>query len=457
MIELIVVEAVIGIFLLLHIIRPYVNAFREADGFTFFPVIALFCCAAMLPAYGIRPECFPLFLFTLIYNIIYFPSVTAIFSRLKNYSAHDGNMPLSFFAAALLLFSLVTAFYFTPQNDDPAVPKTQITVRDPARNIDLFVSYYQGGGNDLVMVIPPVTMPLSMIESLCFALTGTGYKVLAFSRPYFDNSAVDENGGAVELPLSQKIKRYTQTASGIKNINKIRRQRSDAAEREADIRFLLAALKTDPQLRQIVPGCDRIFLLGYGAGGAASIALSGKRDFLRAYPSVKAVAAIESVVLCDFSEREYETGKNLLQNIGGAVRRFFQKPMPRLENITHPEIPVLFLAGDGAQKKNSYSRYMAVVQTMLESESPFLFASVNGIHSIDFSTLSRKYPVLPLFFKGKNAGAKSGPWIREDTIPHTADYIAAFFSQTADGTTVARLADTLAAPEAVRLETSRSK
>jgi hypothetical protein len=279
--------------------------------------------------------------------------------------------------------------------------------------------------------------------------------VLAFSRPNFDNIAVDENGEAVELPIFQKIKRYRQAMSSIKNINMTRYQRHDAAEREADIRFLLSALKTDPLLREMVPPYKYIFLAGYGAGGAASVGLSGNRAFLRDNPAVKAAAAIESIALCDFSEREYESGKNALENIGIMFGRFFNKPLPRLENITHPEIPVLFIAGEGARGKNSYNRYVAVVQTMLESEAPFLFASVNGIHAIDFSTFSRKYPILSLFLKGKKEGP--GVWPREDAITNTADYLTAFFSLAKNNAKVTYLADKLASPDAVFLETSRAQ
>ncbi|MDR1231313.1 MAG: hypothetical protein LBK61_07925 [Spirochaetaceae bacterium] len=456
--ELIVVESVIGIFLLAHIVRPYIGAFREATGFVFFPVIALFCCVAMIPAYGVRPECFPLFLFTAIYTILYFPSVTAFFSRLKNYSDYDSRLPLSFLAVVLLAASLVAAFRFSPQDEQPfdSMKKTQFTVNDSSREVDLFVSYYEGNGNDLVLITPPVTMPLSLIEDICFALKETGYKVLAFSRPYFDNFAVGENGETIELPVTRKIKRYTQAINGIKNRAAIPLQRNDAAEREADIRFLLSALKSNPQLREIAPHYENIFLLGYGAGGAAAVGLSGDRGFLRANPEIKAVAAIESVVLCDFSVPEYEPDKNILRNIKNMFGRFFKKPALRLENITHPEIPVLFVAGDGSQAKNSYDRYMAVVQTMIESETPFLFASVNGIHAIDFSAFFRKYPVLPLFIKAK----KEGVWSRENAVENTAAYIAAFFSFTKDSPSVNALVTHLAnrvPPGAVFMETSRSK
>jgi hypothetical protein len=470
MFELIIVESIIGIFLFLHIMRPYVKAFREADGFAFFPLAALLCAAAMIPAYGIRPECFPLFLFTLVSSVCNIPSVAAVFSRLRQYPVRNNTWILPFLATVLLVFSLGTAFWFLPYDEEAPVghpQKTQLTVHDNMRGIDLFVSYYRGSGGgtdkdgDLVLITPPETIPLSMIEGMCAAFNRAGYGVLAFSRPFFDNSAVDQNGVTVEIPLFEQIKRYAEAINGIQNVAMAEEQLSVAAEREADIRFLLSALKTDESLRDTVlpdenTRYENVFLLGYGAGGAASIRLAGNKSFLRANPAVKAAAAIESVVLCGVSDRPGESGANIGQNIGNTLKIFselFQKPLPRLDNIAHPEIPVLFVAGEGAQHKNSYRRYMAVVQTMLESDAPFLFASIHGVHALDFSSLAQQYPVLSFLLRVK----KEGAWSREDAVPKTAGYIAAFFSQVKENPSLASLQRNLAIPEAVFLETSRQK
>jgi hypothetical protein len=469
MFELIIVESIVGIFLFLHIVWPYVRAFRETDGFAFFPLAALLCASAMIPAYGIRLECVPLLLFSLVYSVCHLPSVAAVFSRLKQYPVRNDARVLPFMVAALLAFSLGIAFRFTPhdayeyyeetQTGNPQ--KNQLTVRDSARGIDLFVSCYRGGGKggDLVLLAPPEALPFSLIESMCAALATAGYNVLAFSRPFFDVTAVNQqNGAVVELPLSEKIQRYMQAASGIQNTAMAEKQLAVAAEREADIRFLLSALKTDASLRAaVLPNenaqYENVFLLGYGAGGTASIRLAGNKSFLRANPAVKAAAAIESVVLCDISDPPSEPGETTRQTIVTIFKGLFQKPLPRLDNIVHPEIPVLFVAGDGAQQKNSYRQYMAVVQTMLESDAPFLFASINGVHAIDFTSLSQQYPVLPFLLRAK----KEGAWPREDALTKTAGYIAAFFSHVKEIPYLAYLRRNLEIPEAVFLETSRQK
>jgi hypothetical protein len=454
MLELIIVESVIGIFLLLHIVRPYIMGFRNAAGCVFFPPIALFCTIAMIPAYGIRPECLPLFLFTAVYTILHFSSIIRVLARLRSYPDYNNAPVRSFIAALLLALSLSAAFRFAPFDDPRSVRKTQFTVTDSVRGVDLFVSYYQSGGDNLVLIIPPVTVPLSTIEGVCVAVQKQGYKVLAFSRPHFDNTAVDQNGKAVELPFFEKLKRYRQAASDVTNQKIATRQRAEVAERNADILFLLSVLGTDPELRKVVPYYEDVFLLGYGAGGSAAVELSGNRNFLRKTPKVKAVAAIESIALCDFSPPPSEPlGKTFRAKFGGILKKIFQIPAPRLENVPQPEIPVLVVAGDGAQGKKSYNRYMAVIQTMLETKAPFLFASINGIHAIDFSSLPHKYPVASLMLRGK----KEGDWPRETAVENTARYIATFFSLAGQDPSLQHLRGNLANPQAIYLETSRSQ
>jgi hypothetical protein len=98
---------------------------------------------------------------------------------------------------------------------------------------------------------------------------------------------------------------------------------------------------------------------------------------------------------------------------------------------------------------------MAVVQTMIESDAPFLFASINGVHAVDFSSLSQKYPVLPFLLRAKTRTEDEGGWRREDAVTKVSGYIAAFFSYVKENPSLAYLQSNLAMPEVVFLETSR--
>ena len=138
-------------------------------------------------------------------------------------------------------------------------------------------------------------------------------------------------------------------------------------------------------------------------------------------------------------------------------RRNFTPPPLQLTNIVHPEIPVLFIAGDGAQAKKKKGRYIAAVQTMLESPAPFLFASVTGAHEIDFSSFADLYPVAPLFFKSSlPRDDNENAWPREEITARCAEYIDMFFQRTKEGAAVSVLRTELSntARGAVFLQTS---
>jgi hypothetical protein len=445
--ELAVFEALIGLFLLFAIVRPYIKAFRQTSGFVFFPPLALFCCAATIPAYGPRPECIPLFLFTLIYNIINFSALTSVISRLKSYYVRNHSVIASLFVMLLLGFSLGAAFKFLPENDAKInSDKTEITLRDETRGCDLSISVYNlNGENGVIVLTPPLITAFVLIENMCVELSAKGYSVISFEN-------VDKTS------FSKKLKLFRLAVSMTDNIKLNAEQRELVFEREKDIRFILGSIKNNDALKNILINCDNIYLAGYGAGGAAAIALVGDDGFLELNPEIKAVTAIESIFLCDFTKRKPEISdeKTTFNKIIAA----FKKAPPRLENVVHPKLPILFIAGDGAQAKKTKGRYIAVVQTMLEAELPFFFASVTGAHEIDFSTFSDEYPVAPIFLKsptsGGGGGEEYGAWPRDEVIKRSAEYIADFFRLVNEGADANILKNSLET-SGVFLETSRIK
>ena len=308
MLELIVVETLIGLFLFMHIIRPYIKAFWRTRGFVFFPPLALLCCAAMIPAYGVRPECFPLYAGTLIYTIVHFPPVVSALLGLKSYEMRAGSILTSFLSAAFLAFSLAAAFRFLPEEryedmpDGAAAaggvrPAQEFTLHDPARDVDLFLFYYEGGEKGLVLLIPPLSFPVA--DEMRTAIGGRGYKTLTFTRPGFDREARDDAGVLHTVSFAKKVQYFALLLSGIKNEKQDAAQRLLAKERAADIRFILAELQKNGPLKTAVGIYDDLFLLGYGAGGAAAVELAGDRLALDAYPDFCAAAAVESIFLCD--------------------------------------------------------------------------------------------------------------------------------------------------------------
>jgi hypothetical protein len=318
-------------------------------------------------------------------------------------------------------------------------------------------------------LIPPLSFHAA--DEMRTAIGKSGYKTLTFTRPGFDREAKDPGGVLHTASFPKKVQYFMLLFSGIKNERQNAAQRLLAAERAADIRFILGELQKDGPLKTAAGGYDSLFLLGYGAGGAAAVELAGDRAALDAYPELRAAAAVESIFLCDFEKPP--AGENDMDEAKGffwfrnRLFTFFSAPALQLTNIAHPEIPVLFIAGDGAQAKKKKERYIAVVQTMLESPAPFLFASVDGAHEIDFSTFANQYPVAPFFLKSSLPREEiENAWPREEITARSAEYISTFFRRAKEGNSVsalraalesAALSNTAGNTSAVFLQTSELK
>ena len=90
--DLAILEILIAFFLFMPLCRPYVKTLVRIEGFVYFPLIALFCVIALFPAYGFRPECVPLLLFTVLHNILNTRVLFASVGRLRY--ADDERGPL---------------------------------------------------------------------------------------------------------------------------------------------------------------------------------------------------------------------------------------------------------------------------------------------------------------------------------------------------------------------------
>jgi hypothetical protein len=313
-------------------------------------------------------------------------------------------------------------------------------------------------------LFPPLSFPAA--DDMRAALVKCGYSVLTFTRPGFDREAKDSSGVFHTVSFPKKAQYFMLLLSGIKNEKQNAAQRLLAGERAADIRFILGELQKDGPLKTAAGVYDGLFLLGYGAGGAAAVEVAGDRSALDAYPELKAAAAIESIFLCDFEKPR--AVENVMDEAKGffwlrnRLYAFFSRPVLQLTNIAHPEIPVLFIAGDRAQAKKKKERYIAVVQTMLESPAPFFFASVDGAHEIDFSSFASMYPVAPLFLKSSLPREETeNAWPREEITARSAEYISTFFKRVKEKDSVSALKAALESAagntSAVLLQTSELK
>jgi hypothetical protein len=430
-VELAVVEALIGFFLVMPLLRPFVRLFAASDGFVFFPPAALLCAIAVIPAYGFRPECVPLLIYAVLFNFMNLKALFAVFLRLKISDGEGRNVVRLCICALSLSLCMGLAFKFLPapelgmsedeQNDvgqNAHVLSDAETgffkLHDAERNADLFVRYYPAAlsqnDNGAVILFPPLAVP-HIPKKIISRLLENGMSVIILTHPFSDSVVDDGNGADTKASLLVRARNAMLLVSGMRDAKRVGEGRALVAERLSDLRFFLNAIKQG-EINFSRGNFSQLFFLGYNEGGAAMVEFLSNRNELRIFPEIKGAAVIESVML---------SGVTAPENTGAPenTKRFIFTPnteTPEIGAVPHSLLPVLFIAGDSIiAGKNRYGRYVAVLQELLESPSPFIIAAVKGAHHIDFTGLKNDYPVLELDFKGEMEENEGNNFWKNDT------------------------------------------
>ena len=129
MVELIILESLVFLFLLLPLIRPLVKSLWPIDGLTWLPVLALGITCALFPAYGFRPECIPLLLYAVIFNIINIPQVLSLIGHIQNDDFRERNWGLTVFLIGFLVFVTGIGIYFLPGEETALIEEGVSSVK----------------------------------------------------------------------------------------------------------------------------------------------------------------------------------------------------------------------------------------------------------------------------------------------------------------------------------------
>jgi hypothetical protein len=452
--ELRTLELLIAFFLLLPLIRPFFKGFWAIDGLAILPLLALGAGIGIFPAYGLRPECLPLFLYTIFANLANRPALGAVFGRLKNDDFRDRGLMSSCVFLTLLIAVTALAVCFAPSGDTTLTGSgtRSATVRDEGRNVELFLRAYApdppagtvgAEKRPLLILLPPAAGSLLTVDRLCGELSRKGFTTLAYSRKGVDAPAIQTNGR----------KRFLSPAGNLRLLRAVfQGTRWTAAnaigcaleeERKQDLAFLLASLQNrrDAALREAVEtllgdDTDRsvVFIAGYGAGGAAAASLSAEPGFAARNPSVRGIIGLESPILSALEQepqRASQTSRSqegvlrsFLASLGDKIAGMGPKRIRGLGRIPRPEAPVLFILSDRAL---SYSwrqeqRYLSVMETYRRAVNPAALVMVGGAGPLDYSDAPEKYPLLSRLFPGNAAPL----WAREEYLGGTASLIANF-------------------------------
>jgi hypothetical protein len=452
MTELIILESLAFFFLLLPIIQPFVIRLRPIDGLVWLPVLALGIIIVMFPAYGFRPECIPLLLYAVFFNIFNVSRILSLVNRVQSNDFSERSRGLTAFLIAILVFVTAVGIYFLPGKEAALISEgvSSVVVYDEEHDNKYFLRIYgqtatdgretpqagDGGSPALrpaLLVVPPVTGSVMMTDRLCAALRDGGFTVVSYSRPGFDFPAFDRDGKSWMPPVAVMLDIARSYTRGRASVAANNAGRSLETERQNDIRFLLELVRRNrgvPGYTE-VPGNETdwscVFAAGYGAGGSALLSLSGQNAALRG------IVVIESEVLSTYRENERPPTPELPHDanwfqsfwagISGWAATVVSGKVAGLGATPNPQTPVCFIVSSRAQNaKYRDGRYAAITQIFHTATAPAILVSVPGAGIPDYSDVPEKYPFYSaLFFSWEEK-----LWPRTGYIPGTATLIINF-------------------------------
>ncbi|MDR2394152.1 MAG: hypothetical protein LBD93_08370 [Treponema sp.] len=405
-------EVLLVLFLVLPALRPYIRGLQSQDGLVWFPLMALAIGVGLFPAYGFRPECVPLLLWTVFLTIRHVP---VLLDHLgwwdRDTPPRQGFIPV--YLGVLLLTALV-ALYFSPRKDTRLIlPGVETrTIQDEARNAALFLRLYGPVDPDtpaapvrpLMLLVPPVFGSVGMVDQVGGQLRDQGFTVLSFSRKGFDFPAWGSDGKRYSPSLPEQFRILQAFAQG--NAAKAANRWGQALEagRVEDIRFLLAYIKQDLHRDFPESGAERntLFLAGYDAGGSALALLSASPEWRAAHPEVKGLIIVESPLWSVYQ---------------------FDEP-GQVKALIRPQIPTLFMASDRINDPEQRNRRYGPLLQILQTDTPVVLAAVDGAGPLDYSDCPAKYPL----YSACLSGNKQTQWKYDTFIEGTASIMTNFAS-----------------------------
>jgi hypothetical protein len=408
--EMWVPEAMVFLFLVLPLFRPFVKALWPLDGLVWLPLAALLITAGIFPAYGFRPECLPIMLFAFIYSAA---NLGPVFSSIRSQPSdafRDRSAALSVFGFLMLGAAVFTMYAFSPRTDSYPKPEAESqrtsTVLSDSFGRDYCLRIYGAfkAGRPIIFLVPPEIGACASVELICTELENKGYTVVTYSRKDFDIPFVDENGKK-HFSLLAKMPGYLFTfLRGTRLASANDRGRAMEAERQTDIKYLLPRIyglygETDPA--ELPP----VLLAGYGAGGSALVYLNANGEFISAN-NVLGIIAVESRLWSS-----YQTPKaSFMQSLTDIVDRFpgfFSKTLKRAESLPSANRPVLYLVSGRALKYplldygSGKNPYQAIFDTLHSASGPIAMAAIEDAGPPDYQDFPLTHPVYSFSLPGK--------------------------------------------------------
>jgi len=405
-------EAVVVLFLILSLCRPFVKALWPLDGLNWLPFIGLGIIVGIFFAYGFRPECIPLLVFTVIVIM-----VNVLFRRRNSFRHRN---PLGI-VCVLILLSVVAVpmFVFSPRiNVKPKAESEDtrmVTIQGPrGKNYMLRVYGDIEANHPLIFIVPPEIGTAASIDIVCTELKEKGFTVVT----YFHQKG-DRRAGSASSAAHWRI---TKKAYGLALANE--KGKALEAERRADIALLVPQL---PGLLNRTSGnMPPLILAGYGAGGSALAYLAGENKFFRSYSNVLGVVAIESHLWSSYlpEARNAPQAPAKWVHVQERLSNMQSQRVSHTGPLPGAGLPIMYLvSGRALNSPKGQKPYQAVFASLRSGSGPVAFAAIKGAGPLDYQDFPLTHPLYSFLLPGLKGAKKS-----KDPVNDTASIISNFTS-----------------------------
>jgi hypothetical protein len=366
----------------------------------------------MIPAYGFRPEVFPLLVYAAVLTGI--KTLRSVRDNTRHRAFGENSGILVFLPLVLLAAAAGAAFYFTPRNNIDPVTRGVITRTghsEAEREYSIRIYTQEALAPDsrrpLMVLLPPAFGSLLAVDQVSSELRDRGFTVLSYARKGYASH--------------KGFRRLHAFLSGTVSAKANEIGRAMEEERREDILFLLSWMRQNPRINETralfdIAFPEAVFLAGYDAGGSALILSENilKDSFSRYRLRIRGLIAIESLLWSLYRvegpvipDPPRDTGgfQGWFNSVRYGFSHWFWQLKPKkingLNQIIEPSTPVLFIASDNAREAKYSSRYIALLRYFEAARSSSLMVSVQGAGPMDYSDFPLRYPLISAIFPGQ--------------------------------------------------------
>jgi pimeloyl-ACP methyl ester carboxylesterase len=397
----------------LELVRPFFKSIRDVTGIILFPLLVFVLLLVGQYVYGFRPELVPFEVFVFFLALFRIPKLVSLLQRLRIDEDKQPSIIACIIGIVLLAVTGYIGIRFSPTQDYFASRNNgdyeTSVVKNAGADEEYFIRTYRKSSENTrgtILMIPPVSGSVEVVDSICSLLYSKGFSVITFSQPGLDVPAYDLRNKPIVPSISNITSYVVSFIAGLQYKTPNQYARALEAKRMQAIEYLVT------HLEYVRP----LYLVAYGAGGAAAITYAAQHD-------ANAVAGVINIEGPLYSALDFEAG-----DTGTGLQGFIHSIIPQSKKYIRaiPELtrPLLVLVSDSVKDPEQRdNRYASLVRVIHQAKAPALLVALTGAGPFDYSDVTMQYPIYSAMLAGKGNRVRSVGYYVESTAALIYNFI----------------------------------